>query len=89
MTPPISHPPPPAPETRLHAAAEQLETAFLAEMLRSAGLGRTAAAFGGGPGEEQFTSFLVESQAAEIVRAGGIGLAQSIFESLAAGSDDR
>lgn len=89
MIPPISQQPPPAAEARLQAAAEKLETAFLAEMLKAAGLGRTAGVFGGGAGEEQFTSFLVEAQAAELVRAGGIGLAETIFESLAAGRHDR
>lgn len=66
----------------LRAAAEQLEAGFLAEMLKSAGLGQGRAAFGGGVGEEQFASFLRQSQAEEMVKAGGIGLAESLYHAL-------
>ncbi|PIE08364.1 MAG: chemotaxis protein chel [Rhodobacterales bacterium] len=69
-------------EKRLHQAARELETSFLAEMLKSAGLGQTPEAFGGGAGEDQFASFLRLEQAREMVNAGGIGLAQSLFEAL-------
>ena len=61
----------------------ELETVFLSEMLKSAGLGKTNDAFGGGVGEEQFASFLVEAQAREMVKAGGIGLAETLFNSMA------
>ncbi|WP_172297661.1 rod-binding protein [Pseudoruegeria sp. HB172150] len=67
---------------RLREAAEKLEATFLAEMLKTAGFGQSRGAFGGGVGEEQFSSFLVQAQADEIVRAGGIGLAESLFEAL-------
>lgn len=66
----------------LRAAAEKLEAGFLAEMLQAAGLGESRTGFGGGAGEDQFSSFLVQEQAEEMVRAGGIGLAESIFEAL-------
>ncbi|MEX0369536.1 MAG: rod-binding protein [Tateyamaria sp.] len=69
-------------ESALREAAQKLEATFLAEMLKNAGLGDTSDAFGGGIGEDQFSSFLVQAQAEEMVKAGGIGLAQSIFESL-------
>ena len=69
-------------ETALMDAAQDLEAAFLAEMLQSAGLGKTSEAFGGGVGEDQFSSFLVQEQAKQIVAGGGIGLAQSLFEAL-------
>ena len=70
------------PDRRLHQAAKALEAQFLAEMLKSAGLGEMPESFGGGIGEEQFGSFLREKQAEQLVEAGGIGLAQSIFEAL-------
>ena len=73
---------PAAPDTRLREAAQKLEVAFLAEMLKSAGLGEARQGLGGGAGEEQFTSFLVEAQAREMVQAGGIGLAESLFQAL-------
>jgi flagellar protein FlgJ len=66
----------------LHAAAEKLEAVFLAEMLKSAGFGQSQESFGGGAGEDQFSSFLVQAQAEEMVRAGGIGLAESLFLAL-------
>lgn len=69
-----------------HAAirkvAEKLEAQFLAEMLKSAGLGKTGGEFNGGEGEDQFQSFLVSAQAEKMVERGGIGLAEVIFESL-------
>jgi len=70
---------------RLRAAAAQLEVGFLTEMLRAAGAGATRSGFGGGAGEEQFSSFLIEQQARQMVNAGGIGLAQSLFEALKSG----
>lgn len=66
----------------LMEAAQNLEAAFLAEMLQSAGLGKTSESFGGGAGEDQFGSFLVQEQAKHIVKGGGIGLAESLFEAL-------
>lgn len=66
----------------LRDAAEKLEATFLAEMLKSAGLGAPRETFGGGIGEEQFASFLREAQAEAMVAAGGIGLAQALFEAM-------
>lgn len=71
-------------DARLLEAAQRLEAGFLAEMLKSAGLGAPRGDFGGGAGEEHFSSFMVEAQAREMVEAGGIGLAQSLFEAMKA-----
>lgn len=91
MIPVQPSPPPlaagPQPPDPLRAAAAELETAFLAEMLKSSGLGDTPDAFGGGAGEAQFASFLREAQAREMVKAGGIGLAEAIHRALSARSD--
>jgi flagellar protein FlgJ len=73
----------------LREKAAQLETAFLAEMLGHAGLGDTRQSFGGGIGEEQFSSFLRQEQAAAMVKAGGIGLTESLFQALSGGHDAR
>jgi Rod binding domain-containing protein len=54
---------------------QKLESVFLAEMLKAAGVGKSPETFGGGAGEDQFASFLREAQAREMVRAGGLGLA--------------
>lgn len=69
-------------DSTLWEAAQKLEATFLAEMLKAAGLGDMNDAFGGGIGEEQFKSFLTEAQAEEMVKAGGIGLAESLFNAL-------
>lgn len=69
-------------DTALMQAACELEATFLAEMLKAAGLGEMPSAFGGGAGEEQFASMLRMEQARELAKAGGIGLAQSLFEAL-------
>lgn len=75
-------PPPPARHGPAWDAARALEANFLAEMLKSAGLGETPEGFGGGPGEEQFASFLRREQAEAMVRAGGIGLAETFYNSM-------
>lgn len=75
-------------DAALMQAAQNLEAAFLAEMLQSAGLGQTSEEFGGGAGEDQFSSFLVQEQAKHIVKGGGIGLAQSLFEALKEKTND-
>lgn len=69
-------------KTPLHEAAQKLETAFLAEMLKSAGLGQSRSSFGGGSGEEQFSSFLVHAQAEAMTKAGGLGLSEMFLKSL-------
>ncbi|MCK8463350.1 rod-binding protein [Aliiroseovarius sp. S1339] len=69
-------------DARLMDVARKLEASFLSEMLKSAGVGKTPDSFGGGAGEDQFSSFLRQAQADEMVKAGGIGLAQSLFEAL-------
>lgn len=86
--PTASHADTMARDTKLMSAARELEASFLAEMLKTAGLGATPESFGGGPGEEQFGSFLRLEQARAMVGAGGIGLAQSLFEALKERADN-
>lgn len=69
-----------SPDTRLREAARNLEATFIAEMLRASGAGRQA---GLGDGDSPFASFLLDARAQEIARAGGLGLAEVLFESLA------
>ena len=67
----------------LREAAIDLEASFLSEMLKSAGLGKSREGFGnGGAGEDQFSGFLVQAQAKEIAKSGGIGLAETIYNAL-------
>ena len=69
-------------DASLHAAAAELEASFLAEMLKSAGFGKPRDSLGGAIGEEQFSSLLVTEQARGMVKAGGIGLTEHLFQAL-------
>ncbi len=80
--PAVSAAPKPTAEDPLRKAAIDLEASFLAEMLKSAGLGESREGFGGGAGEDQFSSFLVRAQAEQIAKAGGIGLAESLYHAM-------
>ena len=75
-------------DARLRALSQQIEAGFLAEMLGHAGLGAARQSFGGGAGEEQFASFLRQEQANAMVKAGGIGLAESLFNAMTEGDRD-
>ncbi len=66
-------------EMRLRKAAEELEASFIAEMLRAAGAEKTS---GMGSEDSEFASFLLDARAREIARAGGIGLAETLFQSM-------
>jgi peptidoglycan hydrolase FlgJ len=74
-------------EATLRAKADELEAAFLTEMLAHSGFGRARESFGGGIGEEQFASFLRTEQAEGMVESGGIGLSEHLFRALM-GKDD-
>ncbi|HEY6919935.1 MAG TPA: rod-binding protein [Tabrizicola sp.] len=80
---------PPSRHDQLMAKAEELEATFLAEMLSHAGLGETQGSFTGGAGEEQFSSFLRQEQAARIAQHGGMGLAELIFNSMVKADHDQ
>ncbi len=69
-------------QEKMRDTAQALEASFLSEMLKYTGLGENKSEFSGGVGEEQFSSFLREEQANEMAKAGGIGLAETIFNSM-------
>lgn len=71
----------------LREKATEMEGQFLAEMLGHAGFGKSMESFGGGIGEEQFSSFLRQEQAMAIARKGGIGLAEHLFNAMKARAD--
>lgn len=91
---PPSSPARPAPslaspqDKALMKKAQELEASFLAEMLGHAGLNTPSDTFGGGIGEDQFSSFLRAEQAKAMVAKGGIGLAQHLFEALSQRAND-
>lgn len=66
----------------MFVAAQKFEASFIAEMLKSTGAGKPRDGFGGGAGEDGFSSFLVELRAEKIVDGGGLGLTEVIFEAL-------
>ncbi|WP_298295608.1 rod-binding protein [uncultured Litoreibacter sp.] len=66
----------------IRTAAKELEAVFLAEMLKAAGFGKQSESFGGGMGEDQFSSFLIEQQAKNLAQGGGVGLAEHIFHAM-------
>ena len=85
---PMSHQASTTQQDPLRKAATQLEATFLAEMLKSAGLGESRETFGGGSGEDQFSTFLIRAQAEQMAQAGGIGLAESLYHSLKEAQND-
>ena len=62
------------PRADLSRMADRLETAFLAEMLKIAMPEGRSGPFGGGVGEEQFSSFLTEQHAAAMATRLDLGL---------------
>ena len=86
---PVSTSPLPFGDAALRQAAQDLESTFLAEMLKSAGLGKSRDSMGGGAGEDQFASFLVRAQAEQMTKAGGIGLAEMFFNALKETQNDK
>lgn len=83
MTIPPSSPLSPDTKAQLRRKSEELEAAFLSEMLGHTVMGSTSETFGGGIGETQFASLLRNEQASDMVKAGGIGLAEQFYRSLA------
>ena len=65
------------------SVSDKLETAFLEEMLKYCGPVARAGEFGGGVGEEQFSSFLTQEYAAILAEKMdlGLGLATKGIES--------
>jgi Rod binding domain-containing protein len=63
-------------------AARAFESAFLAEMLKHTGVNAMPSGFGGGAGEEAFSSFLTEEYARLMAERGGVGIAERIFHML-------
>ena len=91
LTPVTPANPPPAQalkEAAMRRTAEDLEATFLSEMLKHTGIGETPEEFGGGVGEDQFSSLLRDEQARIMAHHGGIGLAEAIFNSLKERSND-
>lgn len=72
----------------IRLVAEKLEASFLSEMLKFGGLEPKADSFGASSGESQFASFHRDALAQEMVKAGGIGLADIFFQALRERAND-
>ncbi|PRY91535.1 rod binding protein [Donghicola tyrosinivorans] len=70
------------PSDRIKTAAKELEVTFATQMLKAAGFDKPQETFGGGAGEAQFSSFLLETRARALVDAGGFGLARQLETAL-------
>ena len=75
-------------EARAREAAQRLEASFLAEMLKSAGLGKQENSLSGGHGEDQFASFYTNALAEQIAAHQGLGLAEQFFNAMMEARND-
>lgn len=81
------------PDTVTHAgrawdAARKLEANFLAEMLKSTGLGEQDNSLSGGHGEDHFASFHRQAIADQMVKSGGIGLSEAFYRAIMEARND-
>ena len=70
-------------EARLRQTAQDLEGAFLTEMLKHAGLAEAFGAQETGEGDA-FAGFLLEALSDQIIEQGGLGLADRFYAELSA-----
>ena len=72
-----------ASEAAMRKAAVDFEGMFLSEMMRPMFEGlKTDGLFGGGHAEEVFRSMMLEHYGKSMARAGGIGLADSVYRTM-------
>ncbi len=69
-------------------AAQKLEASFLAEMLKSTGLGEQENSLSGGHGEDHFASFHRQAIADQMVKSGGIGLTETFYRAIMEAQND-
>ena len=69
-------------DIRLRKAAKDLETSFLAEMLKSAKILKMPDGFSGSAGEAHFQSYLVQGLAEALSAQSRFGLAEAVYSAL-------
>ena len=68
---------------RMRETAEKFEASFLSQMLKPMFEGlETDGPFGGGEAEGTWRSFMIDEMAKQTVRAGGIGLADTVVSEM-------
>jgi peptidoglycan hydrolase FlgJ len=64
---------------RMRETAEQFEASFLSQMIKPMFEGlKTDGPFGGGDAEATWRSFMIDAMAKQTVKAGGVGLADTV-----------
>ena len=67
-------------DARMRRTAEEFEASFLSQMLKPMFEGlSTDGPFGGGEAEGTWRSFMIDAMAKQTVKAGGIGLADTVM----------
>ncbi len=75
-----ANPAPSENQKAMRRTAEAFEASFLSQMMKPMFEGlSTEAPFGGGAGEAAWRGFLVDAMAQQTVKAGGVGLADSVL----------
>ena len=68
---------------QIRRTAEEFEASFLSQMFKPMFEGlETDGPFGGGSSEETWRSFLLDAMAKQTVKAGGIGLADTVMSEM-------
>ncbi|HEY1072326.1 rod-binding protein [Brevundimonas sp.] len=68
---------------QMRETAEAFEASFLSQMLKPMFEGlQTDGPFGGGEGEATWRSFLIDAMAKQTVKAGGVGLANTVMSEM-------
>ena len=68
---------------QMRKTAQEFEASFLSQMFKPMFEGlETDGAFGGGNAEETWRSFLLDAMAKQTVKAGGIGLADTVMSEM-------
>jgi Rod binding domain-containing protein len=76
------HPAPRKMREDIIIAAQAFEAMVISQMLQASGMNKPLDGFGGGTGEEQFSSFLTDSHAQALAARGGIGLAERLIRAM-------
>lgn len=65
-------------------AAQSFEAVFLSQMFGHMfeGVGKSDSLFGGGSGEEMFRPMLIDEYSKQIVKRGGVGIADAVMHAL-------
>lgn len=67
-----------ATQARIGKTSKEFEASFLSIMLGEMFKGVSAGEMSGGQGEEMFKTFLMDAMSKQIVRSGGVGIADSV-----------